>query len=138
MRLWFGAGERFGRSPVWARALGRESTESRESRIRARPPFRFSLLLSGVQPGGWQLLQEMHPDSRRHVQRWALLSPLQGEKNQRAREGGRGRERRNDWMPSTRFGREEEQSMCGRGLPKGSVNGAGVGWELELGAWYGE
>lgn len=77
MRLWFGAGERSGRSPVWARALGR-----RELRIRARPPFRFSLLLSGVQPGGWQLLQEMHPDSRRHVQRWALLSPLQGEKDQ--------------------------------------------------------
>lgn len=82
MRLWFGAGERSGRSPVWAQALSRESTESGESRIRARPPFRFSLLLSGVQPGGWQLLQEMHPDSRRHVQRWALLSPLQGEKDQ--------------------------------------------------------
>ncbi|MEJ1283960.1 hypothetical protein NN561_014939 [Cricetulus griseus] len=58
--------------------LGRESTEwGARSRIRARPPFYFPPLLSGVQPGGWQLLQEMHPDSRRHVQRWALLSPLQ-------------------------------------------------------------
>lgn len=33
---------------------------------------------SGVQPCGRELLQEMHPDSRRHVQRRALLSPLQG------------------------------------------------------------
>lgn len=36
---------------------------------------------SGVQPSGRELLQEMHPDSRCHVQRWALLSPLQGERD---------------------------------------------------------
>lgn len=128
MRLWFGAGERFGRSPVWARALGRESTESRESRIRARPPFRFSLLLSGVQPGGWQLLQEMHPDSRRHVQRWALLSPLQGEKNQ-ASTGGRagpGAKKRLDALDKIREGGGAEYVWAGP-IPKEASMVQGLG-----------
>lgn len=116
MRLWFGTGERSGRSPVWAWALGRESIEWGGSRIRARPPFRFSPLLSGVQPGGWQLLQEMHPDSRRHVQRWALLSPLQGEKDQTSTGGraGPGAKKRLDALDKRREGGGAE--YCGRGL----------------------
>lgn len=56
-------------------APGRESTEWEG----AIPPLHFFLRPSGVQPSGGQLLQEMHPDARCHVQRWALLSPLQGE-----------------------------------------------------------
>lgn len=52
------------------------------------PPF--SPRPSGVQPSGRQLLQEVHPDSRRHVQRRALLSPLQGEGKGAGQEGIRG------------------------------------------------
>lgn len=48
---------------------------------------------SGVQPRRWQLLQEMHPHSRRHVQRRALLSALQG-KEDRPGGGARTQEER--------------------------------------------
>ena len=62
----------------------------------------LSLRPSGVQPHGRELLQEMHPDSRRHVQRRALLSPLQGEGDPPLGREGAGTGR--DWAADVQIG----------------------------------
>lgn len=87
---------------------------------------------SGVQPCGRELLQEMHPDSRRHVQRRALLSPLQGKGHLPPGRDGGGTwgEGPDCWLPDE--GRDSgrrsrwRRGKCGSGtLDEDSANGEG-------------
>lgn len=105
-------------------APGRENTEWEG----ASPPLHFSPRPSGVQPSRGQLLQKMHLDARRHVQRWALLSPLQGEDLASGRRGaGEEAKKRLDALDKRReWGRAESvwAGLVPKRAPMGNELGA--------------
>lgn len=110
VRLRLGAGERLVRAPGGDGGGGARERAGREGE-GSPASLPFSPRPSGVRSRGRKLLQEMHPDSRRHVQRRALLSPLQGEGYQQL---GRDQEKR--WG-----GTNKGRDSGGRSLGSGGI-----------------